>query len=311
MRIVQVYHSPVPVPYYGGIERVIENLCLGFLELGHQVDLITYRGHERIKGVNHIDLDGLYASNQLALEKFFELIPDSADVVHFHVPLDASKLSLPKVFTMHGNLKENESNDSLPENTIFLTQDHARRHGREKYIFNGVDPKKIPLAQKHINQRDYYAFLGRASLKRKGLHLAKKIAKAHKTKLLVGGGRGINFGNTRYLGHLNDQEKFSLLRAAKALLFPILWDEPFGLVMIEALFSGTPVFALRRGSVAEVLGQPGHDGMFLIADDWAQLSEMIFDYQAPDCSAIRNYAEKHFSHLVMAESYINEYQAML
>ena len=308
MHIVQVYHAKVPVSLYGGMERVIESLIEGFLELGHRVTLISFKGDYSIPGINFIDLDR-YSSMEEANEKFIELIPQDADVVHFHLPLTFENFPFPYVCTMHGNLLPHEDKSKLHENIIFLCRNHAERHGKKKYVFNGLNPKEIPMNAQSLGKRDYFAFLGRAGLKRKGLHLAKKIAKSMKTKLKIGGGRGFGwFGRYEFLGHIDNQQKFNLLQNAKALLFPILWEEPFGLVMIEAMFCGTPVFALNHGSVSEVLGQPGGENLFIKADDFDQLkasvSQANFD-QNPN--EIRKYAEKYFTHLKMCEGYLKYY----
>jgi len=312
VHIVQIYHSKVPVLLYGGMERVIESLSKGLLELGHKVTLICYRGDYVIPGVHSIFMDDLYKDNFEALDRFHELIPEDADVLHFHVPLSLKNIRLPYVMTMHGNLRPDEDPKSLPCNTIFLSHNHARRHGFERFVFNGLDPAAIPVGSEHLINRKHFAFLGRASLKRKGLHLAKKIARRFKTPLLVGGGRGISFGNTKYLGHVDDKQKFRLLCEAKALLFPILWDEPFGLVMIEAMFCGTPVFALEQGSVAEVLGQPGAAHLFAKAATLELLIEKIsaFSYSVSP-QELRDYAMRYFTHTKMAESYIKEYTRVL
>src|SRR3990167_3740355 len=105
MHIVQVYHSKVPVKHYGGMERVIEALIEGFLELGHKVTLIAFKGDYQIPGVTFLDLDR-YSSMEVANQNFFELVPKDADIVHFHLPLNYPNLKIPYVCTMHGNMDE-------------------------------------------------------------------------------------------------------------------------------------------------------------------------------------------------------------
>ena len=161
MHIVQVYHRPVPVKLYGGMERVIESLCEGFIEQGHQVSLICFEGDYKIPGVNFLSLNKF--SSEEANDKWIELLPDNFDIVHFHLPMNQDNLNLPYVMTMHGNLQDTEDPSSLPKNSIFLTADHARRHGRSDYVFNGLNPDTIPL--RAGPREDYFSFLGRASLK--------------------------------------------------------------------------------------------------------------------------------------------------
>lgn len=309
MHIVQVYHSKVPVRLYGGMERVIESLCAGFVEMGHKVSLIAYRGDYQLPGVNFIELDN-YISKSEAVAKFQELIPNDADIIHYHVPHNWPTVGIPNLTTMHGNLSDDEDLSTLPKNTVFVSHKHALNHGRDFYIYHGLVPNEIPCGSSKLSERDGLAFLGRASLKRKGLHLAKMVAKTFNTKLYVGGGRGFSFGNTKYLGHLNNQQKYDLLGRSRAFLFPVLWEEPFGLVMIEAMFCGTPVWALNHGSVPEILGQEDVN-FFLRADNIEQLIERArhFDFSV-DPQEIRSYACKHFSYLKMCNSYLDYYKTL-
>lgn len=306
MHIVQVYHSKVPVLHYGGMERVIEALAEGLVELGHRVSIIAFKGDYEIPGVNFIELDR-YTSMEEANQKFFELIPSDADIVHFHLPLNFPNFKFPYVCTMHGNMNDDEDRSILHDNVIFLCANHAKRFSKTKYVYNGLNPKHIPLSKKTLAERDTFAFLGRAGLKRKGLHSAKKIARHFSKKLVVGGGHGFGwFGSYEFLGQIGNDLKYQMLGDARALLFPIEWDEPFGLVMIEAMFAGTPVFAFNRGSVSEVLGQESFN---LIAENCGELIEKIENYQIRNSSEeIRAYANRHFSHLKMCESYLVYYQ---
>ncbi|MBT3983611.1 MAG: glycosyltransferase [Bacteriovoracaceae bacterium] len=289
------------------MERVIESLCLGHVEMGHKVTLISYRGDYDLPGINHIYLDR-FENMAEAEKKYVELIPGDADVVHLHLPHMAKSCPARNIVTLHGNLREGESLSTLPPQTVFISGDHAKRHGREKFVYHGYDPKSIPLGVDNFSKRKYFAFLGRAGLKRKGLHIAKELAKKTRTKLLIGGGRGISLPSRRYLGHLDNSGKYRLLGGAKALLFPILWDEPFGLVMIEAMFCGASVFALERGSVPEVLGLEGGEDLFLKAADKETLLEKMKKHHTGYTPMdIREYAEKHFSYLKMCEHYLELY----
>lgn len=311
MHIVLVHFERVPVKLYGGSERVIECLARGLLEQGHKVSLIALKGDYPIKGVQFLDLDR-FGAQAKSLQSALTLIPDDTDIVHFHLPIgeqECQNLEIPYVCTLHGNEKHPET---LPANTVFLTQNHAQRHGRTHYVFNGLDGESAPLNKTPVAQREYFSFLGRASLKRKGLHLAKPLAKQLGAPLYVGGGRGLGLFNTKYLGHLNDEQKYKLLGGSRALLFPILWEEPFGLVLIESMFTGTPVFALNRGSVVEVLGQKGSEGMFVYADSIEQLTEKALDFRydfSPE--QYRRYALEHFSYQKMAHAYIQIYSQIL
>ena len=309
MHIVQIEHSKVPVNLYGGTERIVETLCRNFTEMGHQVTLISYKGDYEIPGVNFIDLMSL-GSKEKADSDYLSLIPEDADIVHFHLPREQDELSLkhPYVCTLHGNEDNEEKRKSLPKYLIGISENHRHRHNLKHFVYNGLD---FPTDILNKADREGFSFLGRASLKRKGLHNAKDIIKALKEKLYVGGGRGFSFGNVKYLGHLNDQEKYKLMGNTKALLFPIEWEEPFGLVMIEAMACGTPVFAFERGSVSEVLGLEGSEGLFITGKDSRELIDQIKKFSYPDPKTVRSYLDKYFSGKTMAENYLKKYELVL
>ena len=232
MHIVQVHHEKVPVRHYGGTERVIEALSTELVKAGHQVTLMCYKGDYDIPGVKLIDFSMM--GKHEAQSNFVSQIPKDADLVHYHVPAgqDEYATDIPYLCTLHGN---EEDLSKLPKNTVCISKNHAERHGRKTFVYNGLIDKDIPLADSSLDQREYFSFLGKASLKRKGLHNAKKIAKAFKTPLHVGGGKGISlFGGIKFLGNVDNDQKYKLLGNSKGLLFPIEWEEPFGLVMIEA-----------------------------------------------------------------------------
>jgi hypothetical protein len=315
MHVVIVQFEPVPVKLYGGTERVVVALAQGLLALGHRVTLLSLPGDYTLSGVNFIDLSQL-GSSACDGKSFRSLLPEDVDVIHFNLSIGQDQLDLPApyVCTVHGNLLESEDLGKLPKNSIFVSGNHAKRHKREAFVYNGLIGSQIPLASSGLRERGHFAFLGRASLKRKGLAGAKRLAKKAQIPLLVGGGRGISLSSAvKFLGHLDDQQKFELLGGAKALLFPILWEEPFGLVMIEALFSGTPIFALGRGSVPEVFGQSGA-GSFLggYADNEEELFNLMMEYDyTVDPKLLRDYASDHFTHHVMSKRYEVYYRRVI
>lgn len=311
MHIVQLHHERIPVSQYGGTERIVETLCRNLIDLGHKVTLICFKGDFEIPGVNFIDLMSL-GSKEAADKDYIKLVPKDADIVHFHLPraeLDSLDLPCPYICTMHGNEDDEERRKNLPKNVIGISRNHAERHGLEKFVYNGLDFPKSLLNTEY--PRVGFSFLGKASLKRKGLHNAKKVCRVLKESLKVGGGRGLSFGRTRYLGHLDDEGKYRLLARTKALLFPIEWEEPFGLVMIEAMACGTPVFAFERGSVPEVLGLPGSEGLFIQADRNRTMITRIQNFSYPDPVKVREYVDRYFTGRIMTENYLKRYNDFL
>ncbi len=312
MNIVLIHFEKVPVLHYGGTERIVEALALGFRELGHKVTMMSYRGDYEIDGIERVFLDHLRSDPEM-LQKTVWLIPDKTDIVHFNLAMGQERYDMPPyLITLHGNLREADDYSKIARHTVGISNDHAIRHNLKHFVYNGLDFSNVQVGPSAVIDRKYFSFLGRASLKRKGLSNAKKISKACSTQLLIGGGRGISFGNNRYLGHLNNSEKYELLKNSKALLFPIEWQEPFGLVMIEAMACGAPVFAHKRGSVAEVLGMNGSEEMFLIAENADDLISKIKEFKYKHiASDYRNYVESHFSHLKMCENYLEKYRLIL
>jgi len=311
MHIVQIHHEKIPVRHYGGTERVIEALATELVKAGHRVTLMCYRGDYEIPGVDLIDFNTM--SKDEADKNYFKHIPADADIIHYHVPAgqdDYEQLNTPYLCTLHGN---EEDLSRLPKNTVCISRNHANRHQRKSFVYNGLMENQIPMTSSNLNEREYFSFLGKASLKRKGLHNAKEIAKALKTPLHVGGGKGLSLFGTKYLGNVDNDEKYKLLGNSKALLFPIEWEEPFGLVMIEAMFAGAPVFAFERGSVSEVLGLEGNGGMFLKGKTSQELIDQIksYNFESIKPQAIREYATRHFSSKAMMEGYVEVYQKII
>ncbi|MBT7767711.1 MAG: hypothetical protein HN730_11190, partial [Bdellovibrionales bacterium] len=193
MHVVIVQFEPVPVKLYGGTERVIVALAQGLLTLGHKVTLLSLPGDYTLSGVNFINLEQL-GSKACDGISFKALIPKDADLLHFNlaIALDQLDLPCPYVCTIHGNLGESEDLGRLPLNSIFVSSDHAKRHGRNSYVYNGLIGSQIPCSSLKLFERNYFSFLGRVSLRRKGAKGAKRLAKQLMTPLWIGGGRGLS-----------------------------------------------------------------------------------------------------------------------
>lgn len=232
--------NKIPAKKYGGTERVIWGLGYELNKMGHQVTFIVPSGSSCNFG-NVIAYDPEINLNQL--------IPKNTDIVHMNfIPLN--ELHYPHLITMHGNAKKN---DVFPLNTVFVSKNHAKRNNSEIYVYNGLlwdDYPKIDLTK----NRDYLHFLAKASWKIKNLSGAAKIAVKSKNKLQVLGGEKWKMYNLKrkplytlnpkikYLGQVDNFQKMEAMQHSKGLLFPVIWDEPFGLAMIESLYAGCPVF---------------------------------------------------------------------
>ena len=297
VHIVLSHHTRLPVVGYGGTERVVVDLAKGLAALGHRVSLIAATG-TRLSEASVIPVDP-----KLLRAPGFDYtpyLPAGADILHAHYPLQKPP-PIPHLWTLHGNAREGAV---LPPNTIFLSRNHATRHGGIAYVYNGLDPADFDFRR---DKDTYDLFLGRLHSV-KGYQWAIEGTKRLGRRLIVAGGwRPSLSRNLRYLGSVDGTEKRQLLAAARLLWMPVLWEEPFGLTLIEAMFSGTPVLGTRRGALPEIItAEVGELG-----DTLDELVELVPRAERKDPDACRARALSHFSHLVMAERYVACYTAFL
>ncbi|MBI3316618.1 MAG: glycosyltransferase family 4 protein [Candidatus Omnitrophica bacterium] len=191
-----------------------------------------------------------------------------------------------------------------------------------KVIYNAVDIRTFQF-QAQVDSQAPLIFLGRVE-EIKGPHLAIEVAQKSGRRLLIAGNipqgsKHQNYFETRikphlmprfidYIGPVEDAQKNELLRQAAALLMPILWEEPFGIVMAEALACGTPVIGLRQGSVPEVILQ-GQNGF--VCDSVGEMIVAVAKIGQISRAKCREDAEKRFSHSVLVDQYENLYQSAL
>lgn len=321
MKIVLFHPVRLPPADYGGVERVVLWLASGLRDLGHSVWVAALEGSKLPPGIQLIPI----APNEKSAEGLLARLPPGVDVVHFQAPPETAfleKAAVASLTTIHGNGKPGEI---FSGNTVFLSRDHASRHQRKSFVYNGVDPTEFHLSTR--KKRNAPLFLSKTSWKVKNLRGAIRIANHAGLGLTIAGGyRPIDllvrtlFSPHQWVGPVNGEFKAQLLSEASALLFPVLWNEPFGLVMVEALLSGTPVVASRLGSVPEILSDFGgavlepipsvrlrnsHKGLEIALDSWAQA---LRDVEKLDPVHLRETAIKRFSNLRMAEAYLEVYK---
>jgi glycosyltransferase involved in cell wall biosynthesis len=272
MHILLFHPAMLPPKDYGGTERVVLWLAKGLLERGHQVSIAALRGSQLPHGCHLLEVEKI----KYTLSHYSQLIPKDIDIVHFMAPIEQeiwNKFPIPAILTVHGNGKPGET---YPKNTVFLSQDHARRHGAKVYVYNGIDPDEYLFLPRE-KKEDWYFFLSKTNWSVKNLSGAISYCQMAKVPLKIAGGRRPILKRLRcifssqldWIGPITGQKKADLLSRSRALLFPVLWDEPFGLVVVEALVSGTPVFANPRGSLTEIL--PPSVGLLLDTDrDWVK-----------------------------------------
>lgn len=299
MHIAIVSHHRLPVTGYGGTERVVVALVRGLAQLGHRVTLIAPPG-TRVPEAGVVEIAAKLLRDRRV--NFTKAIPSDADIVHAHFPvLDADATGAggpPLVQTAHGNWKPGKP---VPPRTIFLSRDHARRHKSEAFVYNGLDPSDFFMRRR---KESWDLFLGQLH-SAKGYQWAIEAAKRTGHSLIVAGGWRPTFSHVvKYVGEVDNGQKRALLARARCLWNPVLWDEPFGLVSIEALFSGTPVIGTTRGALPEIITPE----VGALRDTLEELLVASVGIHRCDPEACRARAEQCFSHLAMAAGYVRMYE---
>ncbi len=298
MHVAVASHHRLPVAGYGGTQRVVVALVRGLAALGHRVTLLAQPGTTVAEASALVELPPKRLRDPaLDLTPF---VPKDADILHVHFPV-AKPPQRPFVQTLHGNHRKG---DPVLPHTIFLSQDHARRHGSTTWVYNGLDPADYFFRRRKEN---WDLFLGRLH-SAKGYHWAIEAAKKSGRKLIIAGGWRPSFtGAIKYVGEVDGKRKAALLARARCLWNAAQWDEPFGLVTIEALFSGTPVLATRRGALPEII-TPATGAL---CDTLAEMLDASEHIGTRDPAACRAHAERHFTHRVMAAEYVRMYRGLL
>ena len=328
---------PVPPDRYGGIEAMVQLLTDGLVDAGVDVTLFA-SGDSRSKAPIVSAFDTA-PSNRIG-ESYWELqhlLPmleqrDEFDVVHDHsglvglTMLGLAGCSL--LHTVHGPLTGDpgpvyrKACDIVPDaGLVSLTHNQRRPEPRLPWVANVPNAVDVSRHTLDRDPGDDLLFLGRMSPD-KGAHRAIRVAKRVGRRLDIAAkcrepGEKAYFDeyvaphlddDIRYVGEVDHDEKCAFPSRAHALLVPIEWEEPFGLVMVEALASGTPVVAVRRGSVPEILR---HGETALIANDLAEMVALVDRVGELDPARLRVEAETRFSIDKMVEGYLEAYETMI
>jgi glycosyltransferase involved in cell wall biosynthesis len=321
-----------PPHKYGGTELVVAELAKGLSNLGHDVTVFA-TGDSQVRGELHYHFERpVWPPNELAETRhacfaWREVAKSLAeyDVVHvnhgaglpyhLHVPI-------PTVMTIH-----HARVDELVEHyRAFETVAYVAISERQaqiipeikisRVIHHGLDPTLYTAGK---GDGGYVAFLGRFAPE-KAPHLAIDAARAANVRLRMGGTyhevaadyyaremqpRLANASHVECCGELGHEAKVELLRGATAMLFPIQWEEPFGLVMIESMLIGTPVIAFRNGSAPEVV-EEGVTGF--VVDNEQQMAQRIGELGSIDRARCRERARARWCSTRMAREYAELYQ---
>ena len=341
LRIAQVapLHERVPPALYGGTERVVATLTDELVRRGHQVTLFASGDSQTIGDLKSpvdrsLRLDpeagDPIAAHMLELAQVFERA-DEFDLIHCHVDYLAFPFGrlvrTPTVHTLHGRL-------DLPHFVPLF------RHLRDVAVVSISDAQRAPLRSLDVNWvgtvyhgvalesfpyseagGEYLAFLGRISPEKRpdlAIAVAKRLAIPLKIAAKVDAKDRAYFEREirpllddpliEFIGEIDEATKPKFLGGAMALLFPIDWPEPFGLVVIEAMACGTPVVAFRRASVPEIV-EDGVTGR--IVDNVDEAIAAIPQVLALDRRRVRQRFEERFAVSRMARDYVRVYRALL
>ncbi|HJV87604.1 MAG TPA: glycosyltransferase family 4 protein [Noviherbaspirillum sp.] len=338
MKIAQVspIFESVPPKAYGGTERVISYLTEELVKQGHEVTLFASGDSVTAARLVSPIAQSLrpdparpsWLSYHTIQMDLVANMADSFDVIHFHTdylhfPL-ARQLGVPHVTTMHGRL---DLADLQPlfrhfhDVPLVSISDNQRTPlpdaNWQDTVYHGLPPDLYSFQEK---PGDYFAFIGRISHEKRvdraidiakqcgvPIYIGAKIDKADEPYFNECIKPLLRHPLVQFVGEVNQHEKRELLEHARALLFPIDWPEPFGLVMIEAFSCGTPVIAYRHGSVPEIM-EDGVTGFVVTNQDEAVRAAK--DIDTVDRKGCRAVFDRRFTAAHMAEHYLRVYQQL-
>lgn len=339
MKIAQVapLYEAVPPKLYGGTERIVSFLTEELIRQGHDVTL--FASGDSITNAKLVApvpqalrlKEGCEDSLAPHIVQLQQVIESSGefDIIHFHTDYLSFPftqfLDVPHVTTLHGKLTVDELqliyNTYGEEPVVCISDSQCKPLPQANFVGCVHHGLPLDLFEKGDGSGDYFAFLGRISPEKRcdraieiaiasntPIKIAAKVDKADRDYFAQKIQHLFKHPLVEYVGEINEEQKQDFLGNAKALLFPIDWPEPFGLVMIEAMACGTPVIAWNNGSVSEIIdnGKSGH-----IVSSMVEAIDAANRIAALDRSVVRNCFEQRFSAQRMTKDYIKLYQELI
>jgi glycosyltransferase involved in cell wall biosynthesis len=283
-------------------DRIADCLAKGLAELGHRVIYKLELGAS----------EPLPADIELVYDRQYDVdVMCLGDCLH----LDSQETrGIPWVTTFHSPRKKDQALPYIRDNWIFVSKTHAQSYGRNRYVTNGIDPSEFVFSE---TKDDYFLFVvaNLSDLKLKGFEIARSLVRECGIKLIVAGAppegeseehyiQWFKNDGILYIGHVSGNRKAELFAGAKCLLFPTQANETFGLVVAEALMSGTPVISSNNGACPEII-IPEAGIICATMDDYKSALENI-DRISP--LACRTVALERFHYLRMARDYVIEFE---
>jgi glycosyltransferase involved in cell wall biosynthesis len=326
--------APVPPELYGGIELVVDRLARGLYAAGHDVMLFTTGDStcpvpkQWALPVSEGSRIGVAVPELRHVVHAYEAVQDF-DIVHDHTvvgPLYSERFPrLPVVTTVHGPLNHELADlyGSFANRVPVIAISEAQHHPVPdlpiaRVIHHGIDADDFPFGD---GGAGHALFLGRMSPD-KGAHRAIEAARKAEVPLMMAGKMREPFevqyfhsevepllsDDIRYLGEVPHEEKVRLLTGARAMLFPIRWNEPFGLVMLEAMACGTPVLAFPEGAAPEVVD---HGRTGFLCEDEAAMADALTRVDTIDRRDCRAAVEGYFSTERMAREHVELFEELI
>lgn len=330
--------SPLPPQRYGGIELVVSMLTEGLVGRGHEVTLFASGDSVTRAHLSYIfarapfeqiadgSLEVVHSLDAYTRAREFDLIHDHDGLASGAMGALVHRLvGTPVVATLHGpaDTATQEFLSSLRSDLEFIAISDYQRLGFPDLRFAGTIPNAIDVEHMPFSAEkdDYLLFVGRM-VANKGAHTAIEVARRLNQRLIMCG--KVNEGPEReyyaarvepyldervhFRGEVDHDTKVELYRRARCTLFPIEWPEPFGLVMIESLACGTPVIAMRRGAVPEVM-EHGRTGFIVeTVDEMVEAARHIDEINPADC---RKAVEERFGSEAFLSAHEEAYRGLI
>jgi glycosyltransferase involved in cell wall biosynthesis len=302
--ILHIFNQPVPPPKKaGGANRLIHWLARAQSRAGHEV-YVAAPGGRYADGYVKLAVPERYSWSDIEA-----VLPSGLTAIEHHGGGDESvqtfldRMDIPILRMEHGV----GQGFSPRKQTVYLSRRHAALHGGDVFVYNGVPVDDYIFERK---KSDFFLFLAKVKRSKKGVADAIEIARKAGVRLLIAGGHRLESPHTWFRWHpriypvgiVDGDYKLKLLSQARALVVPIKWEEPFGLTMIEAMASGTPVIAYRRGAVPEIVA---HGVTGFVCDTQEQMIQSLSKCATIDPARCRQRVMELFTDNLMAQGHVN------